>query len=486
MKHIMNTSMQKKFPFIGRDYELKLLNDLLSKKSASLAVINGRRRIGKSSLVKEFARGHTFYEFIGLAPGEGVTAQDQRKEFGFSLSRQTGLPEIIVDDWSKLFALLFDQAKSGRIIILLDEITWMSEGDGAFLSKLKSAWDVYHKKNPKLILILCGSVSAWIEKNIINSTAFFGRISLHFTLNKLPLTQCGELLDKLGFKRSPYEKLMVLSVVGGIPWYIEQVKPIYSAADNIKKLCFDKNGLLVREYNYIFHDLFGRRSEIYQKIVRLLSGGAMDYNSISLKLAYSKGSVLTDYLHELIVSGYVCQHHTWSMKSGKPGKIIQYRLSDNYLRFYFKYIEPKLSVITKGRFVDIDITGLPGWWSLLGLQFENMVLSNRELIFQKLNIHPSEIISDDPYVQHVTKAMKGCQIDYMIQTKFNTLFICEIKFSRHPIGLDVIQSVQDKIIKLAIPKNFAILPVLIHASTVSDEVIDVDYFHSIINMCDFL
>jgi AAA+ ATPase superfamily predicted ATPase len=483
----MASSIPKTIPFVGRYYEFSLLNDLLSKKRASLVVINGRRRVGKSSLIKEFARGHKFYEFIGLAPSEGVSAQDQRNAFALSLSQQTGLPEIVVDDWSKLFALLFDQTKPGRMIVLLDEITWMADGDNTFLSKLKSAWDMYHKKNPKLMLILCGSVSAWIEKNIIHSTAFFGRISLHFTLNKLPLTQCADLLDQIGFKRSLYEKLMVLSVVGGIPWYIEQIKPIYSAADNIKKLCFDKDGLLVREYKYIFHDLFGRRSEIYQKIVRLLAaGGAMDYNDISEQLNYSKGSVLTDYLHELVLCGYVSQQNAWSMKSGKPGKIVQYRLSDNYLRFYFKYIEPKLNMILKGRFADVDVTGLPGWWSLMGLQFENMVLGNRELIFIKLNIPAREIVSDDPYVQRATKAMKGCQIDYLIQTKLNTLFVCEIKFSRHTIGLEVVHAVQEKIAKLAIPKNFAIMPILIHASAVSDEVIDADYFHSVINFCDFL
>lgn len=479
-------AIQKNRPFIGRTYELGLLQELLQKKTASLVVVNGRRRVGKSRLLEEFARGQTFYTFVGLAPQEGMTAQDQRNAFALALSQQTGLPEMVLDDWDKLFALLFEKVKSKRVIILFDEITWMADGDETFLSKLKNAWDLYFTKNPQLMLILCGSISAWIEKNIMSSTAFLGRIALHLAVNPLPLVTSGQLLEALGFKRSPYEKLMVLSVLGGIPWYIEQIKPNYSAADNIKKLCFDKSGILVKEYNHIFHDLFGRRSEIYKKIVQVLAAGAMDYDTLSEKLAYSKGSVLTGYLQDLLISGYISQHAPWSMKSGKYGKKIWYRLSDNYLRFYFKYIVPKLNVIARGKFVDIDMASLPGWWSLLGLQFENMVLNNRELIFQKLNVNPNEIVADDAYVQSATKAIKGCQIDYLIQTKFNTLFVCEIKFSRHPIGMDVIKAVQDKIAALAIPKNFAALPVLIHASTVSDEVIDADYFHSIISFCDFL
>ena len=149
------------------------------------------------------------------------------------MSQQTDIPEVYSDDWSKLFSLLASKVKQGRIVIFLDEITWMAHGDATFLSKLKNAWDRHFKKNPKLILILCGSVSAWIEKNIINSTGFFGRISLDLTLQPLSLPSCNNLLNTLGFKRSVMEKLMILSVTGGVPWYLEQVNPKYSAADNI-------------------------------------------------------------------------------------------------------------------------------------------------------------------------------------------------------------------------------------------------------------
>lgn len=314
--------------FIGRELEISRLNDLLAKRTASLVVVNGRRRVGKSRLIEEFARGKNFLQFSGLAPGEGVTAQDQRNEFSLQLSKQTKLPDIQVNDWSKLFHLLSDKTKEGRIIILFDEITWMAHDDPTFLSKLKNAWDLYFKHNAKLILIFCGSVSAWIEKNILASTGYFGRISLHLTLSELPMDSCNQLLDVLGFKRSSLEKLIYLSVSGGIPWYIEQVKPHHSAVANIKHLCFEPQGLLLKEFQYIFHDLFGKRSEIYAKIVALLVRGPLEYQNIALKLKYSKGSVLTDYLQDLVACGYIQKHSTWDLKSSKQSSLCHYRLSD--------------------------------------------------------------------------------------------------------------------------------------------------------------
>ncbi len=166
-----------KIQFIGRQAESSRLNELTKKKTASLVVIRGRRRIGKSRLAKEFGMQHHFLQFSGLSPESNITAQDQRDEFAQLLAQQTSLPEIKTDDWSKLFLLLHEKTKSNRVVILFDEITWMAHDDATFLAKLKNAWDLYFSFNPKLILILCGSVSAWIEKNIMSSSGFFGRIS---------------------------------------------------------------------------------------------------------------------------------------------------------------------------------------------------------------------------------------------------------------------------------------------------------------------
>jgi uncharacterized protein len=154
-------------PFVGRVKEREELALLLKKKVASLLVLRGRRRIGKSRLIEEFAQAYTFYKITGLAPHQGSTAQAQRDHFAQRLSMIANLPIIKTDDWFHLFVFLAQVVKTGRVILLLDEISWMATGDPDFLGKLKTAWDDYFKKNPKLILVLCGSVSSWIDENMV-------------------------------------------------------------------------------------------------------------------------------------------------------------------------------------------------------------------------------------------------------------------------------------------------------------------------------
>lgn len=472
--------------FIGREQELESLRDLWKKKKASLVVIKGRRRIGKTRLIEEFAKGKPFLRFAGLAPTPGVTAQEQRNEFSWLLSQQTGLPEIKTDDWSKLFALLGEKIAKGRQIVLLDEITWMADGDPTFLSKLKNSWELSFQKNPQLILVLCGSISAWIEKNILSSTGYFGRISKKITLRELSIGHCNQLLTAMGFNRSPQEKFLFLSLTGGVPWYIELVNPAYSAAENIKKLCFEADGILVDEYKYIFHDLFGSRSEIYEKITRFLSGHIAEYNEIVKGVQYTSSGVLSDYLDELVESGYINRRFSWDFKTSREKKISVYRLSDNYLRFYYKYIQSKLTLIRKGQYQQQLATTLPGWNSMAGFQFESLVLNNRIAIQQKLRIASEDIVADDIYYQRETKRAPGCQVDYLIQTRMHTLFICEIKFSLKPLKSVVIQQMKEKIKRLVKPKNFVCLPVLIHVNGVSDELAEAGYFFEIIDFSDMI
>ena len=474
-------------PFVGRKHELSLLNDLLEKKVASLVVIRGRRRIGKSRLVQEFAQHKKYYVFSGLPPTNNTTAQSQRDEIARQLALQSDIPEVKVDDWSKLFLLLAKEVKKGRAIILFDEISWMGSKDPDFLGKLKNAWDLYFKSNPKLILILCGSVSSWIEKNIISSTGFFGRISLKLTLGELPLNDCNVLLHKIGFNRSAQEKFHILSVMGGVPWYIELINPAYSATENIKRLCFEKDGLLTDEFKFIFHDLYGRRSEICKKIVEYLAQGPVEYSEIASALNYSSSGALSDYLEDLLESGFIARDYVWSLKSGKDKKrLSKFRLSDNYLRFYLKYIAPRLSQIKKDQLSTALPSSLPNWDGVMGLQFENLVLNNRKKIHQWLMLKPEEIVSDNPYFQRKTEKQKGCQIDYLIQTRYNTLFSCEIKFSRNEINISIVNEMKEKLSRVLLPQGFVLLPVLIHSSGVSQELRDSGYFFKIIDFSQLL
>ena len=475
-----------KSSFIGRKKELEQLKQLSDKKLASLVTISGRRRIGKSRLAEEFAKNKKFYRFSGLPPSTTTNSQSQRDEFSRQLAEQTDLPKINTNDWGELFTLLAQKTDQKNMVVLFDEISWMAQNDNEFLGKLKNAWDIYFSKHNNLTLILCGSVSSWVEKNIISSTGFFGRISLKIYLEELNLIECVDLLKLLGFKYSLLEKLIILSITGGIPWYIEQINPKTSALQNIKQLCFEKNSLLSSEFKYIFNDLFGRRSEIFQKIVNHLAKKTCEYSEIADGIKYGKSSTLSNYLTELTISGFIKKDYTWSIKSNKISKICLYRLSDNYLRFYFRYIKNKLEQIQQGIYQDISIDALPGFNSMIGLQFENLILANRILIHKKLNIDPNEIIISNPYYQRKNTKQEGCQIDYLIQTKFKTLYVCEMKFSRNNIEHNVIKQVSEKINKINLPKGYSALPILISAGNIPQSIIDSDYFHSIINIEDLI
>ena len=158
--------------FIGRERELRELAQEYATNRASLVVISGRRRIGKTALIEQFGQSYTLYKFTGLAPSSGMTTQVQRDEFSRILETEFDLFGIKNDDWATLFILLARQVANKKVVILFDEISWMAHQDSSFLSKLKTVWDDYFSKNAKLMLVLCGSVSSWIEHNILSHTGY--------------------------------------------------------------------------------------------------------------------------------------------------------------------------------------------------------------------------------------------------------------------------------------------------------------------------
>lgn len=483
---MMNNQGVHSLPFVGRENSLQRLQLLLSKKTASLVVVKGRRRIGKSRLIEEFGKEHRFLQFSGLPPEKKVTAQDQRDAFAKRLGSYCNFHSLRGTDWSDLFQMLAEKTSSGRVIILLDEISWMAQGDPTFLAKLKNAWDLELKKNPELILILCGSVSVWIEENIISSTGYFGRIPFEINLDELALNDCDQLLNAQQFVGTDYEKFQILSITGGVPWYLEQLQPGFTAEQNIKNLCFTEGAILVKEFDKIFHDLFDSKGSMYEEIVRLLANGSLENNEIATALNYQRSGALSHYLKQLTISNFVTRDRCWRFIDGKYMRFSKYRLSDNYLRFYLKFIEPNLERINRGDYESIYLGNFPGYSITLGHQFENLVIKNRKTIFKILGLNINEILSDNPYFQHKTIRHKGCQIDYLIQTRLNSLFVIEIKFSKNILGKSVIDEVKEKIKRLSKPQHFSCIPVLIHVNGVSDAVSDANYFYKIIDFRELL
>ncbi len=424
--------------FVGRKKELAELTPLLTKKIASFVVIHGRRRVGKSRLIEEFGKSARFLEFSGLPPTRGTTAKKQQMEFLRQFKEKCGYSSITTNDWGDIFSLLAKETATGRVIILLDEISWMGSKDPTFLGKLKIAWDLYFKKNPQLILIVCGSVSSWIQRNILGHTGFIGRISQSMQIEEMPILDCHRLLERLGGKYLPQEFFKLIGVMGGIPRYIEEVHGGYTVDENIKRICFKPDGLLFREFDQIFSDLFTSKKEICKKIVTLLATGELETNEVTSSLGYSRGGFVSKCLDELVKAGFIKKSYAWDLHTSKEKQRPRFRLMDNYTRFYLKYIDPNRGKIESGHFTEQTLSAFPGWSTLMGFQFENLVLNNPEFVFEALRLRSEDIVFDNTFIQRGTKQNKGCQIDYLIHTRYKMLFVCEIKFSREPISIAVI------------------------------------------------
>ena len=472
--------MQK---FFGREDELKKLKQLSQKDSASLVVIKGRRRIGKSRLAIEFGKEmKKVVTFSGMPPSQHLSAQEERDDFAHQMSRMLNIPPFKTEDWGDLLYYLAQATQRGQILIVLDEINWIGSKDSTFLGKLKTAWDQFFSKNPRLIMILCGSLSGWIEKNILTSTGFVGRISKTFTLRELPLCECNLFWQKHRHYISAYEKFKFLAVSGGIPKYLEEMLPIKTAEQNIFNLCFQSEGFLFREFDQLFHDLFSKKSAKYKLILKALSEGKKDLEKIYQSLNLKKtGYIVSEYMNDLEQGGFIQRDFTWNLKSRRKSKLSTYRLSDNYARFYLKYIEPRAEKIKQG-----TISKIPSYESILGLQFENLVLNNRLALYNLLEIDPGLIINDNPYFQNKTKHQAGCAIDYLIQTEQEVFYLFEIKFSRKKVTSQIIQEVKEKVKKLSLNQSASVRPILLHVNGVNDAVAKSGYFNHIIDFSNLL
>ena len=466
-------------PFIGRGRELRLLKAQGRKRKASLVVCRGRRRIGKSTLIQQYGETRPrFLEFHGLAPVEGMGKQEQLENFSRQLSRQSSLPYLELKDWSDAFSLLDNVLGDEGTVLFLDEISWMGLGDRNFAGKLKIAWDTQWKKHKRLIVVLCGSVSSWLEENILNSGAFLGRVSLDLKVEEMPLSDCMKFWGSYENRISMEEKLRVLAVTGGVPRYLEEIDPLLSADQNIKNLCFIKEGLLFGEFEKIFKDIFGRRSAAYLKIVRALVHGARSLTEICENAGHERSGVISKYLKDLEASGFIRYEPVYLAGRQGPGRLHKYRLSDNYLRFYLKYIEPLKTKVSQGLYEMQPLESFLGWDVIVGLQFENMVLNNLDELCRALGVESQAIVSASPYFQNDTLRREACQVDLQIVTE-HAVYICEIKFRRKIRG-EVVEEVQEKIRKLKLPRHYTVRPVLIFMGELQLTAGERDYFDALL------
>ena len=457
--------------FVGREDDLVQLTGLWDKRVSSLVTCRGRRRVGKSTLIEEFAKrtAENFIAVEGLAPRKGMNDRKQRRNFCARIAEQTGIAMRDAASWPLAFDMLNEALpEKGRTVVLLDEISWMGGYDRDFPAYLKTAWAKKLKNHPNLVLVLCGSVSSWIADNILNSTGFVGRNSLDVEVRELPLREAIQVIGPTADRMSSTEKFDILSVVGGVPRYLEEIRPSLTVDENVRRMCFLKQGLLFREFDETFNAVFGPEAINRRAVLETLSGGSMTTSAIAEKLGVAVNGHLTRTLKELEYAGFVARESNLNAETGKPARIDRYRICDNYTRFYLHFIEPNRKAISGGLFRFASMEQLKGWESQLGYQFENLIVNHVGDLFVHLGVDRSLVLSAAPYAQRGTKRGEGCQIDLLVQTR-RTAFIVEIK-RRREIGPEVMEEVMEKVRRLKVSKGVSVRTALVYDGRLSPRI----------------
>ena len=435
--------------FFGRDAELAQLDGLWAKRGASLVTCRGRRRIGKSTLVEEFASRSEarFIKLEGLRPKPGMGEGDQLSFFAAKLSAQTGCEKTPPSDWYSAFVRLDREiADKERTVVLLDEISWMAQYSLTFPEILKNAWDDLFKKHRRLVLVLCGSVSSWIRDAIVRNRAYVGRRSLDMVVGELPPSECVKFWGRQASRIDPREIIDLLSVTGGVPRYLEEIDPRCSAEENIRRICFAPQSILREDFDDMFNDVITEQPRFSARVLRTFVDGAKTSSEVAATLKIGKGGDVSAAIENLVEAGFLAETGRINPETGRELRERRFRLRDNYARFYLKCVEPHKKIIDDGAFVSASPRELEGYDTIMGLAFENLVVNNYRLLIPHLHLDGLVVISAGPYLRRAgsgSRGRSGCQIDLLIQSR-RTICVVEVKRMRE-IGREIIAEVDKKI-----------------------------------------
>lgn len=473
--------------FYGRESELSELNGLWDKEAASLVSCQGRRRIGKSRLIEEFAArsGARLIALVGLPPHPRLDNGDQLASFGRQLAAQTDAPDPAPASWTHAFRAL-DRVLDNRrkTVVLFDEISWLGGFDPDFPGELKNAWDTLLCKHRKLVVVLCGSVSSWISANILDNTGFAGRLSLQIVLGELPLRDCARFWGAAASRVAPREIFDVLSVTGGVPRYLEEIRPNRSAEDNIARLCFRPTGTLFRDFAQIFGEVFGERAAAKRDILAALAEGPKTALELAAVLGTARNGHLSSHLAELDLAGFVSRDSGLNPATGRGARQDRFRLRDNYTRFYLRFIQPHATEIRAGLMQFTALENLPGWDAVMGLQFENLVLNQLPELLPRIGLAGLPVLSAAPWRTRGKGKGTGAQIDLLVQTR-KSVCVVEIKRRRH-IGEETETEVARKIKALDLRPGVSVRTALVYDGELAPVVRGNGFFDYIVPASELL
>lgn len=470
---------------IGREIEKKELKEFIETEISKMAVVYGRRRIGKTFLIEHSVKGFNSFLFEGI---ENRSKQQQIEHFLFQLKSyfKDEVSVTKVSGWKEAFLLLYELIKDNPLnIVVFDEFQWMSNYREEIVSDLKFVWDQYYSRLSNTNIILCGSIASFMIKKVLKSTALYGRIDLEINLRPFNISETCELLQN----RNQEECMDAFFFTGGVPKYLELLKPYSSIRLAIQELAFTRNGYFNREYDRIFISHFGKKKE-YEHIIEIL----MQYpdglfrSKIAEKLKIAPGGQLSEYLYNLEKAGFISVFIPYN--KGLNTKYKKYFISDSYIKFFFTFILPNRkkieAQIVNDIFIKITQTNKFNLW--LGKSFELFCFNHAGIIVEKLGFSGIDF-NYGPFfkTRNISKQEQGFQIDLLFDRQDNVISLCEIKYTNKKIGIDIIDEVEKKVELLeTVSGKKTIQKILITKNEVTRELFNKAYFYKIIRLKDLI
>lgn len=412
---------------IGRNTEKKMLSEIFNSQQSEFVAIYGRRRVGKTFLIRQYFEDSIVFQTSGMA---NVGMKEQIKHFFQDICRYDKRKDTKgkqPSDWQDIFFLLNDYIDSlplGRKVVFLDELPWLDTPGSNFLSALEAFWNGWMSVRQDVVLIVCGSATSWMMNKLIhNHGGLYGRLTRRICLKPFTLCEVELYLKSRGFMLSRYEIAEYYMIMGGIPYYMQFLSPKMSLTQNVDYLLFNPNGYLYDEFSTLYDSLF-RNSTDYVKVVETLSkkGYGMCRNEIVEASGLKSGSALTQILSDLEDCGFIRKYTNYD----RPTRDAIYQLIDFFTLFYFRF----LSLSSTHHIMHWESVHKSGqFYAWAGFTFEILALHHISQIKDALRISG---VSSNDYSWRCNTA----QIDLLIDRDDNTINICEMKFSEKPFVID--------------------------------------------------
>ena len=415
---------------IGRKEEQQILHSAVQSENSEFIAVYGRRRVGKTYLIRE-TFGYKFtFQHTGLAKGN---TKEQLFSFAISL-RDAGYDDCpIPQSWLEAFSLLSTYLKNStdeKKIVFLDELPWMDTPRSNFISAFEHFWNGWASARKDIVLIICGSATSWIINKVINDHGgLHNRVTKQIALQPFTLKECEMFAQSKGLEMSRYQLAECYMVLGGIPYYWSLLEKGLSLAQNIDKIIFAKNGKLSNEFNQLYASLF-KSPEQYIDIVTALGKkkAGMTREEIIVAIDKYSNGALSKVLDELEYCGFIRKYNGFDKKS----KQAIYQLIDNYTLFYFKFIQQNENNDEHFWSASID-SAMHRAWS--GLAFERLCMAHTQQIKAALGI--AGVLSNVySWRKEADEMSDGAQIDLLIDRKDQVINLCEMKYSLSEYAID--------------------------------------------------